>query len=64
MAALAARASAAGWLRYGDFLSWQSNRFGYENSIKASTTLIVMSPELFGFYLLLWELLIRTEPHD
>lgn len=64
MAALAARASAAGWLRYGEFLSWQSNRFGYEHSIKASTTLIAMSPELFGFYLLLWELLIRTQPHD
>lgn len=64
MAALAARASAAGWLRYGEFLSWQSNRFGYENSLKASTTLIAMSPELFGFYLLLWELLIRTQPHD
>jgi len=64
MAALAARASAAGWFRYGEFLSWQSNRFGYENSIKASTTLVAMSPELFGFYLLLWELLIRTQPHD
>lgn len=64
MAALAARASAAGWLRYGEFLSWQSNHFGYEKSIKASTTLIAMSPELFGFYLLLWELLIRTQPHD
>jgi len=64
MAALAARASAVGWLRYGEFLSWQSNRFGYENSIKASTTLVAMSPELFGFYLLLWELLIRTQPHD
>ncbi len=64
LAALTARASAAGWLRYGEYLSWQSNRFGYENSIKASTTLIAMSPELFGFYLLLWELLIRTQPHD
>jgi hypothetical protein len=64
MAALAARASAAGWMRYADFLSWQADRFGLENSIKASTTLVAMSPELFGFYLLLWELLIRTEPHD
>lgn len=64
MAALAARASAAGWMRYADFLSWQAGRFGLENSIKASTTLVAMSPDLFGFYLLLWELLIRTEPHD
>jgi len=64
MAALAARASAAGWLRYGDFLVWQTNRFGLEASMKATTTLVAMSPELFGFYLLLWELLIRTEHHD
>ena len=32
--------------------------------MKATTTLVAMSPELFGFYLLLWELLIRTQPHD
>jgi len=64
MAALAARTSAAAWMRYTDFLSWQTNRFGLEMSMKATTTLVAMSPELFGFYLLLWELLIRTEPHD
>ena len=64
MAALAARASAAGWLRYTDFLLWQSSHFGIEKSMKATTTLVAMSPELFGFYLLLWELLIRTQPHD
>lgn len=64
MAALAARASAAGWMRHSEFLAWQANRFGLENSIKATTTLVAMSPELFGFYLLLWELLIRTQPHD
>ena len=64
MAALAARASAAGWLRYTDFLLWQTNNFGLEKSMKATTTLVAMSPELFGFYLLLWELLIRTQPHD
>jgi hypothetical protein len=64
MAALAARAAAAGWLRYSDFLNWQTSRFGLEMSMKATTTLVAMSPELFGFYLLLWELLIRTEPHD
>lgn len=64
MAALAARASAAGWMRYSDFLMWQTNHFGLDLSMKATTTLIAMSPELFGFYLLLWELLIHTEPHD
>jgi hypothetical protein len=64
IAALAARASAAGWMRHSEFLAWQANRFGLENSIKATTTLVAMSPELFGFYLLLWELLIRTKPHD
>ena len=64
MAALAARASAAGWMRYTDFLLWQTNHFGLEKSMKATTTLVAMSPELFGFYLLLWELLIRTQPHD
>lgn len=64
MAALAARASAAGWMRHSEFLAWQADRFGLENSIKATTTLVAMSPELFGFYLLLWELLIRTHPHD
>jgi hypothetical protein len=64
MAALAARASATGWMRYSEFLAWQAGRFGIENSVKATTTLVAMSPELFGFYLLLWELLIRTQPHD
>jgi cellobiose-specific phosphotransferase system component IIA len=64
MAALAARASATGWVRYSEFLAWQAGRFGIENSVKATTTLVAMSPELFGFYLLLWELLIRTQPHD
>jgi hypothetical protein len=64
MAALAARASAVGWLRYTDFLLWQTNHFGLERSMKATTTLVAMSPELVGFYLLLWELLIRTQPHD
>lgn len=64
MAALAARASAAGWMRYTDFLLWQTNHFGLEKSMKATTTLVAMSPELFGLYLLLWELLIRTQPHD
>jgi hypothetical protein len=64
MAALAARAPAAGWMRYSEFLTWQTGRFGIEYSIKATTTLVAMSPELYGFYLLLWELLIRTQPHD
>lgn len=64
MAALAARASAAGWMRYSEFLGWQAAQFGIGTSMKATTTLVAMSPELFGFYLFLWELLIRTEPHD
>jgi hypothetical protein len=64
MAALAARASAAGWMRYSEFLGWQTAQFGLDTSMKATTTLVAMSPELFGFYLFLWELLIRTEPHD
>lgn len=46
------------------FCLWQTNHFGLEKSMKATTTLVAMSPELFGFYLLLWELLIRTQPHD
>jgi hypothetical protein len=64
MAALAARASAAGWMRYSEFLGWQTAQFGLSTSMKATTTLVAMSPELFGFYMFLWELLIRTEPHD
>jgi hypothetical protein len=64
MAALAARASAAGWMRYSEFLLWQTNQYGLEMSMKATTTLVAMSPELFGLYLLLWELLICTQPHD
>ena len=64
MAALAARASAAGLDAVSRFLGWQAARFGLGTSMKATTTLVAMSPELFGFYLFLWELLIRTEPHD
>jgi hypothetical protein len=64
LVALAARATAAGWMRYTEFLAWQTDRFGLETSMKATTTLVAMSPELFGFYLLLWELLISTESYD
>jgi hypothetical protein len=63
--ALAARASAAGWLKFSDVTNWLHRRpHGVSDNSKAVTTLVCLSPELLGYYLMFWELIIRTSPHD
>lgn len=63
--ALAARASAAGWLKFSEVTSWLHHRpHGVSDTSKAVTTLCCLSPELLGYHLMFWELIIRTSPHD
>jgi len=62
--ALAARASGAGWLdlqRVNDWLHAQDIARG--SAERALAALVGMAPELFGYYLMFWELMIRTYPH-
>jgi hypothetical protein len=63
--ALAARAAGAGWLSFEDVMQWLT-QIGGDNQIvrQAIATLVDLAPELFGFYLMFWELMIRTYPHD
>jgi hypothetical protein len=63
--ALAARAAAAGRLSFEAVLQ-QLARIGGDRPIVTSAiaTLVDLAPELFGFYLMFWELMIRTYPHD
>lgn len=63
--ALAARAAAAGWLKFGEVTKWLHHRpRGVSDTAKAVTTLVCLAPELLGYYLMFWELIIRTTPHD
>ncbi len=63
--ALAARAAGAGWLRFEDAVAWLlSQSSTQQSSEKAMATLVGMAPELFGYYLMFWELMIRTCPHE
>lgn len=62
--ALASRAAATGWIEFGDFIRWLRERHGGFATGKAVTTLIWRTPELLGYYLVFWELIIRTAPHD
>jgi len=63
--ALAARASAAGWLKFSEVTSWlHCHPHGVSDTGKAVTTLVCLSPELLGYHLMFWELIIRTSPHD
>lgn len=63
--ALAARASAAGWLRFGDVTHWFHHRpRGVSDTSKAVTTLVCLAPELLGYHLMFWELICRTSRHD
>ena len=63
--ALSARSTAAGWLDFDAVIGWLANQVGAaevtENTI---ATLVGMAPELFGYYLMFWELMIRTYPHE
>jgi hypothetical protein len=63
--ALAARAASAGWLSFEDIMQWLT-RIGGDAQIvrQAIATLVDLAPELFGFYLMFWELMKRTYPHD
>jgi hypothetical protein len=62
--ALAARASGVNWMRFGSVIQDLRRKFGVETVGKALTTLICQGPELLGYYLMFWELMIRTYPHD
>ena len=63
--ALAARAAGAGWLRFEDVMGWLLSQSSTpQSSEKAIATLVGMAPELFGYYLMFWELMIRTYPHE
>ena len=62
--ALAARSAAAGWLSFADTLGFLSQRHGRSAVAKAITTLVCQAPELLGYHLMFWELIIRTTPHD
>jgi hypothetical protein len=67
--ALAARAVAAGWSSYPEATGWLFEEFHQSSGpkrsvISAITTLFMLAPELLGFHLMFWELMIRTYPHD
>jgi hypothetical protein len=61
---LACRAVAAGWLPFHDVLNWLYERHPASAIGKTFTTFVALGPELFGYHLMLWELIIRTAPHD
>ncbi len=55
--ALAARTAGAGRLPFADALGWLEAQ-GSGNQV--ISTLVGLAPELFGFYLMFWELAVRT----
>ncbi|MBT3192990.1 MAG: hypothetical protein HN341_10580 [Verrucomicrobia bacterium] len=62
--ALALRASGTGWLEFDDVLAWLRERSDSpQAAAKTIAALVGMAPELFGYYLMFWELMIRTYPH-
>ncbi len=62
--ALAARASGAGWLSFDAVMQWLfEHGNGADKTEKTIATLVGLAPELLGFYLMFWELMIRTCPH-
>ena len=62
--ALGARAAAQRWLSFWDVLKPLREKHGPTPVHKALTTLLTQAPELLGFHLMFWELMIRTYPHD
>lgn len=62
--ALAARAAAADLITFDDVLTWLErqveHRWMGEDGIAA---LVRLGPEIFGYQLIFWELILRTRPH-
>jgi hypothetical protein len=62
--ALAARASAAGFLEFDETLAWLEAQVGRRYMAEEGIAVLVsLAPELFGHQLLFWELILRTMPH-
>lgn len=62
--ALAARTSGVGWLSFDDVMQWLfEHGNGTDKTEKTIATLVGLAPELLGFYLMFWELMIRSCPH-
>ncbi len=59
--ALACRASAHHLIDIADVLGWIAE---HGNDRRALAWLTTLGPELLGYYLMFWELIIRTTPHD
>jgi hypothetical protein len=62
--ALACRATSSRMLSFQDVLDWLYGHHTAGAVGKAFTTLVALGPELFGYHLMLWELIVRTAPHD
>jgi hypothetical protein len=60
--ALSLRASAAGWLIFEDVTKWLVTH-GDRNE-RTIAAIVGLAPELLGFYLMFWELMVRTYPHE
>ena len=62
--ALAARASGAGWMDFQCVMDWlHAQDIAQGSAERTLAALVGMAPELFGYYLMFWELMIRTYPH-
>ncbi len=59
--ALASRASAHLLIDFDDVLGWLAE---HGDNRRALAWLVTLGPELLGYYLMFWELIIRTSPHD
>lgn len=62
--ALAARAAGAGRIDFSEVMSWLSQfSKGRSETEHALSTLAETAAELLGYYLMFWELMLRTSPH-
>lgn len=67
--ALAARLGGDGQISFRDLNNWlRSQSWLGENQSQAvnqaTITLVCQAPELFGFFLMFWQLILQTHPHD
>ena len=67
--ALTARLAGENRLSFREFSNWLRHEpwLGQDQPQavnQATTTLICQAPELFGFFLMFWQLMIQTYPHD
>lgn len=63
--ALGARTAARRWgLSFWSVLKPLRSQHGPKAVHKAITTLLTQAPEMLGFHLMFWELILRTYPHD